>query len=208
VILLDAAPKETTAARPDFERIVKEGKIVLVLQPRGTPAPNTSPQSALLGPFNLLALRALAVGQTIVGMRTEDTLRALDWLTRRPDVDGGSVTIYGNGAQGVVALHAAALDKRINRVVIENTLTSYLQAIRQPLHRNLAEIAMPSVARAYDLGDLMLAIAPAPVTVVNPVDAVGQLMTEAEFRREMGYVLRGGVVKLMWRGARDPLPIE
>jgi cephalosporin-C deacetylase-like acetyl esterase len=208
VILLDSAPKETTAARPDFERLVKAGKIVLVLQPRGTPGPNTSPQSPLLGPFNLIALRALAVGQTIVGMRTEDTLRAVDWFTRRSDVDAGSITIYGNGPQGVVALHAAALDKRINHVVIENTLTSYLRAIQQPLHRNLAEIAMPSVARAYDLGDLMLAIAPAPLTVVNPVDAMGQLVTEAEFRRELGYVLSGGLLKLMWRGARDPLPVE
>jgi hypothetical protein len=76
------------------------------------------------------------------------------------------------------------------------------------LHRNLAEIAMPSVARAYDLGDLMLAIAPAPVTVVNPVDAMGQLVTEAEFRRDLGYALSGGAVKLLWRGVRDPLPIE
>jgi hypothetical protein len=98
----------------------------------------------------------------------------------------------------VVALHAAALDKRINRVVIENTLMSYRRALMQPLHRNLAEIAMPSVARAYDLGDLMLAIAPAPVTVVNPVDGMGQPVTEAEFRREMGYVFAGGLVRLVW----------
>jgi hypothetical protein len=208
VILLDSAAKEATAARPDFERLVKAGKMVLVLQPRGTPGSNTSPQSSLLGPFNLIALRALAVGQTIVGMRTEDALRAVGWLTHRPDVDRGSITLYGNGPQGVVALHAAALDKRINRVVIENTLTSYRRAISQPLHRNRPEIALPSVARAYDIGDLILAISPAPVTVVNPVDAMGQPATEAEFRREVGYIFSGGLVRLLWRSARDPLPLE
>jgi hypothetical protein len=208
LIWLDSAPKETTAARPDFERLVKAGKIVIVSQPRGTPGPNTVVQSPLLGPFNLIALRAMAVGQTLVGMRVEDTLRALEWATSRPDADRTSVTIYGNGAQGVVALHAAVIDRRINRVVVENTLMSYQRAVMQPLHRNLPEIALPGVLRAYDLGDLMLAIAPAPVTVVNPVDAMGAPVSVDVFRREMAYVFSGGVVKLMARGPRDPLPVE
>jgi len=207
VILLDAAPKEETAARPDFERLAKAGRIVVVLQPRGTPGPDTPVQSPLLGPFNLIALRAMTVGQTIVGMRIEDTLRVVDWLSRLPDADG-SITLYGNGAMGVVALHAAALDRRINRVVIENTLTSYLRAIAQPMHYNLAEIAMPGVLRAYDLGDLMLAIAPAPVTVVNPVDAMGHPVSESVFRRELPYVFAEAVVRLVVRGPGDPLPIE
>jgi cephalosporin-C deacetylase-like acetyl esterase len=208
VLWLDSAPKETTAARPDFERLVKSGKIVIVSQPRGTPGPNTPVQSPLLGPFNLIALRAMAVGQTIVGMRVEDTMRALEWASKRPDFDRTSVTIYGNGPQGVVALHAAALDRRINRVVIENTLMSYRRAIAQPLHRNLPEIALPGVLRAYDLGDLMLTISPAPVTVVNPVDAMGVAVSDSVFRREMSYVFSGGFVKLMARGPRDPLPVE
>jgi cephalosporin-C deacetylase-like acetyl esterase len=208
VLWLDSAPKETTAARPDFERLAKSGKIVIVLQPRGTPGPNTPVQSALLGPFNLIALRAMAVGQTLVGMRVEDTLRALEWVLRRPDSDARSVAIYGNGPQGVVALHAAALDRRINRVVVENTLMSYRRPITQALHRNLAEVALPGVLRAYDIGDLMLAIAPAPVTVVNPVDAMGVVVPDEVYRRELGYVFSGGLVKLMARGPRDPLPLE
>jgi cephalosporin-C deacetylase-like acetyl esterase len=207
VILLDSAPKEETAARPDFERLAKAGRIVVVLQPRGTPGPNTAVQSPLLGPFNLIALRAMAVGQTLVGMRVEDTLRVVDWLTLRPDM-GGPITLYGNGPQGVVALHAAALDRRIGRVVIENTLTSYMRAVAQPLHRNLAEIAMPGVLRAYDLGDLMLAIAPAPVTVVNPVDAMGNPVPDQVFRRELAYAFADGVVRLVSRGPGDPLPLD
>jgi cephalosporin-C deacetylase-like acetyl esterase len=208
VILLDSAAKETTAARPDFERLVKAGRMVLVLQPRGTPGPDTPVQSPLLGPFNLIALRAMAVGQTLVGMRVEDTLRALDWFLRRPDVERRAVTLYGNGPQGVVALHAAALDKRITGVVIENTLISYRWAVMQQTHRNLAEIAMPGVLRAYDLGDLLLGIAPAPVTVVNPVDAMGDPVSARDFRTEMAYVFAGALVRLVSRKAEDPLPIE
>jgi cephalosporin-C deacetylase-like acetyl esterase len=208
VILLDSAAKEATAARPDFERLVKAGRIVVVLQPRGTPGPNTVVQSGLLGPFNLIALRAMLVGRTLVGMRAEDTLQVVEWLAGRPDIDRASITLYGNGPEGVVALHAAALDKRVTRVVIENTLISYRRAITQSLHRNLPEIALPGVLRAYDLGDLMLAIAPAPVTVLNPVDAVGQPVSEEVFRKELAYIFPGGLVRLASRSPRDPLPID
>jgi cephalosporin-C deacetylase-like acetyl esterase len=208
VVLLDSAAKEATAARPDFERLAKSGHLVVVLQPRGTPGPNTPVQSPLLGPFNLIALRAMVVGQTIVGMRVEDTLRVIEWLARRPDVDPAAITVYGNGPLGVVALHAAALDSRIAAVVIENTLISYRTAVEQPLHRNLAEIALPGVLRAYDLGDLMLAVGSRQVTVVNPVDAVGQPVREDVYRKEMADVLAARPVHLLSRGLRDPLPVE
>jgi cephalosporin-C deacetylase-like acetyl esterase len=208
VLMLDSAAVETVAARPDVARLAKAGKIVAMLQPRGTPGPNTPGQSALLGPFNLLGLRAMLVGRTIVGMRVEDTIRTIDQLVLRPDVDPGSITIYGSGPMGVVALHAAALDKRINRVVIENTLVSYSRAIAQPLHRNLPEVALPSVLRKYDLGDLIMAIAPAPVTLVNPVDAMGQPLGMEAARRELNYAISGGLVKLMERSPREPLPID
>jgi cephalosporin-C deacetylase-like acetyl esterase len=208
VLMLETQPVETAAARPDVARLARAGRLVALLQARGTPGPNTPGQSALLGPFNLLGLRAMLVGQTIVGMRVEDVIRMVDQLTLRPDVDPPSITIYGSGAMGVVALHAAALDRRINRVVIENTLVSYRSALLQPLHRNLPEIALPGVVRKYDLGDLMTAISPAPITVVNPVDAMGQPITLEAARRELNYVFAGGLVKLMERGSRDPLPIE
>jgi cephalosporin-C deacetylase-like acetyl esterase len=208
VLWLDSAPKETLAARPDFERLAKSGHVVAILQPRGSPGPTTGVQSPLLGAFNLIALRAMLVGRTLVGMRVEDTIHAIDWLTSRPDVDPASITVYGNGAMGVVALHAAALDKRINHVVVENTSMSYRRAIEQPLHHNLPEIALPGVLRAYDLGDLVLAIAPAPVTIANPVDAMEQPVSEEVFRKELSYVFPGGTVRLVSRSFRDPLPIE
>lgn len=208
VLMLDTAPAQTVAARPDVARLAKAGRLVAILQPRGTPGPNTPVQSPLLGPFNLIALRAMLVGRTLVGIRVADTLRLLDQLLARADVDPASITIYGNGPMGVVALHAAALDRRINRVVIENTLVSYRSVLTQPLHRNLPEIALPGVVRKYDLGDLMTAIAPAPITIVNPADGMGQPVRLDAARRELNYVFASGVVKLMERSAREPLPID
>ncbi len=207
LLYMDSTAKEQLARRPDFEAMVKGGRIVLLLQPRGTPGPATGVQSPLLGPFNLIALRAMMVGKSIVGLRTDDAIRAVNWLASRPDVDRSKIAVYGNGPLGVVALHAAALDSRMARVVIENSLADYALALNAPLTRNLPEIALDGVLRKYDLGGLMLAIAPRMVAVVNPVDAVGQAMHEAAARKELGYALSERV-RLYQRSPGEPLPLE
>lgn len=191
VILMDEIPVERTAASPDFIRLAKSGHRVVALQLRGTPVDAQSGQSAqyALGPYMALNLRAIIVGKTLVGMRTDDVIRAINWL-------GGntSITLYGKGALGMVALHAAALDQRVTHVLVENTLTSYSAALDAPVHKNLSEIMIPGVLQHYDVPDLLAAIAPREVTIVNPVDAIGQPVH-----------LQGKAIR---RGFRDPLPIE
>src|SRR5205085_6311459 len=118
------------------------------------PPGTESIKSPYLGPFNLLSLRAFLVDKTIIGMRIDDAIRAIDWLAARKDVDRNSITIYGNGSLGLVALHAAALDARISKVVLENTLTSYRMIVDQPVHRNISEVVIPGVLRHYDSADL------------------------------------------------------
>jgi hypothetical protein len=207
LLYMDSAAKEQLAARGDFEGLVKGGRIVLLLQPRGTPGPATGVQSSLLGPFNLIALRAMMVGKTLVGLRMDDAIRAVNWLVSRPDVDRAKIAVYGNGPLGVVALHAAALDSRMGRIVIENTLADYALALNAPLTRNLPEIALDGVLRKYDLPGLMLTVAPRSVAVVNPVDAVGQPLREEAARKELGYALSERV-KLYQRGLGDALPLD
>ena len=109
----------------DFDRLAKSGHIVMTLEPRPSPPGTEGAKSPYLGTFNLLSLRAFLVGKTIVGMRVEDTIHAVDWLSARADVDASAITVYGNGPMGAVVLHAAALDSRIRSVIVENTLTSY-----------------------------------------------------------------------------------
>jgi hypothetical protein len=164
-------------------------------------------QSNLLGPFNLISLRAMMVGKTLVGLRMDDAIRAINWLVSRTDVDESKIEIYGVGPLGVVALHTAALDGRVSRTVIENTLADYTLALDAPLTRNLPEIALDGVLRKYDLPGLMLAIAPRTVAVLNPVDAVGQPLREEAAKKEVGYALSAHV-RLYERAPGEPLPLN
>jgi dienelactone hydrolase len=216
MLVLDSRPVEgVAAAGGEVERLARAGWLVLVLQPRATPAWVDEIKSPLLGPHYLLSLRARLVGKTIVGMRADDIIRAVDWLASRPDFRGGRMAAYATGPHGVALLHAAALDARVGLVLVENTLASYRMAVERPVHRNLPEVALPGVLPRYDVGDLLLALSPRPVVFINPADSLGATMREADARRELDYVFDSERnlgsrerVRLAWRAPGEPLPIE
>jgi len=217
MVLLDEVPVDRTAASPDFSRLAKSGHIVIALQSRGTPIDAQNGQSTqfALGPYMAVNLRAIIVGKTLIGMRADDVLRVVNWLASRPDVDASSITFYGRGALGLVALHAAALDGRITRVIVENSLVSYRMALEAPLHRNLSEITVPGILKHYDVGDLLIAIAPREVAIVNPVDAIGQPVRLSRVRELLPAVFESDAnlghparIRVLRRGFRDPLPVE
>ena len=216
ILWMDAAPLADTASSPDVARLAKAGHVVLLLHPRGVlgePPPN--PNQLALGPYMPLFQRAVAVGRTIVGMRVDDTIRAIDWLVARADVDPASVTVYGTGAQGMVALHAAALDPRITRVVAERALVSYRSALDAGLHRNLSEVLIPDVLRHYDVPDLLTAIHPRRVTLVNAATPMGLPARDREVRAALASALAADAslgtpdrLRLVRRGFGDPVPID
>ena len=199
----------TANAGDELDPLAKSGNVVMAFEPRPSPAGTEGLKSPYLGGFNLLSLRAELAGKTIVGLRIDDTIRAIDWLVSRRDIDTTSITLYGNGALGMVALHAAALDSRIRSVAVENTLANYHLATDQPLHRNISEIMIPGVLSKYDVGGLLMAIAPRPVTVINPQDAIGAIISNEEFRKMLSYAFefKGQNIHVYARAAGEPLPL-
>ena len=199
----------------DVTRLARAGHLVVIVPGRPWPAGSEEIKSPLLGTSYLLSLRAMLVGRTLVGLRVDDALRAADWAAAQPGVDRTAMGICGVGPLGVVALHAAMLDERLSRVVVEGSIATWRAIVEQPLHRNASEVVVPGVLRHYDLPDLVAAIAPRSVTVVNPVDAMGNALRRAEAQRLVSPTPRDGAatgpdgrVRLVWRGPRDPLPID
>jgi cephalosporin-C deacetylase-like acetyl esterase len=162
-----------TRAGGDLEDLVHAGYVVLLIEPSGTA------ETASRQPLNILgdyrdAARAYVVGKNLVGLRAEDMIRAVDYLASRPNIDAAAITGIGEGSLGVALLHAALLDGRISRVVLQNTLQSYRLALDHPIDRELYDVLIPGVLKKYDLPDLVAAIKPRPVVLLNPVDQVGK----------------------------------
>lgn len=141
-----------------------------------------------MGPWYEETLRACLVGKTLVGVRADDVIAAIDWLASQPDVDPAQIAARGIGPMGIVLLHAAVLDPRIRSVAIVHTLTTFRTAFDDPAPRNLAESVIPGVLQHYDLDDLVAALFPRTVTVTNPVDGEDKPVPEDAFRQQFAWV--------------------
>lgn len=206
VLIADPRIREWTAeATGDLDRLARAGSVVLAVELRGAlTAADPPPRSSLLGPLAGLHRRAAVVGTSVVALRAGDVIRAVDALAARPEVDAGALQAYGQGGFAIPLLHAGVIDPRIARITLQETPVSYRAFLDHPLHRNLPEILIPGVLRHYDIGDLMLAVSPRPVTLIDPVDAVGQPMRRPELARVLG----AESVRVLHRGRGDPLRWE
>jgi hypothetical protein len=139
-----------------------------------------------------VAMRALLVGRTLLGMQVDQILQATRGQSK--------VHVYARGSAAVAALHAAYLSPAIERLTLEQMPLSYQAIAQAKLHRNPVEIVVPGVLRDYDLPDLAKAIAPRQITLLDTRDAAGRpvlhdrvkpLYPQAELRyRKEGASLR------------------
>jgi len=115
----------------------------------------------------------LMLGRPLIGGQIFDTLRTLDYLRSRPDV-GGAVSLVGDGAHGVIALYAAALDARVRGVALRQTLTDYRSLATAERYTQPFGIYAYGLLREFDLPDVARAAGPRPVLLLNPVTPRGE----------------------------------
>jgi hypothetical protein len=116
---------------------------------------------------------ALLLGKSLVAMRGEDIAKGLDLLADRPEVDAEKIYGMGVGAATIPLLHRAVLDARIKKVVLEEGLASYESVEKYRIQRGIIENVIPGVLKAYDLPDLVAALAPRPTWIVDARDPLG-----------------------------------
>ena len=143
-----------------FDALAAQGNVVLAVTPRPSPPGTDDMKAPLLGPFYLLSLRADLVGRTLVGLRADDAIRAVDYLAGRADVDAARVSAVGSGHMGLVLLHAGVLDRRLRHIEVEHVLVSYRSLLDAPLPTGAPEDVIPGVLLHYDIPDLRRALKP------------------------------------------------
>jgi cephalosporin-C deacetylase-like acetyl esterase len=179
VVYVDGRGKSAEAGvGKDLEELAKAGFVVLAIDARGMGETEVleSEQAHDVRPYfgdYDSAMTALVVGKPLAGMRALDISRAVDLLQEREDVDSTRILAFGRGNGAVPVLYAATLDERLKKIVLESMLGSYQTIVDQKIHRQVFESVVPAALRFYDLPDLVAALAPREVWLVNPVDAVG-----------------------------------
>jgi len=114
----------------------------------------------------------LMLGKPLLGGQVYDTLRALEYLRSRRDT-GAAISLVGDGAHGVIALYAAALDARVRSVVLRQTVTDYRSLTTAERYTQPFGIYAYGILREFDLPDVARSLAPRPVLLVDPVTPRG-----------------------------------
>jgi hypothetical protein len=120
---------------------------------------------------------SMHLGRPMLGQRVEDVLASLEVLDGFDKVDRDAIEVIGIGRAGPVVLHAAFLDDRISAVTIKDSITSWTDIIKAPLAKQILTHVVPSVLTRYDLTDLVRAVEPRSVRIVNPIGAFGKQLT-------------------------------
>jgi cephalosporin-C deacetylase-like acetyl esterase len=162
----------------EIEELVRAGAVVMAIDVRGTgetreELDRTDAFFNYFGAFES-AMTAMLVGKTLIGLRAQDVVRALDLLASRGHVEMQRLSAYGFGEAAPVLLHAGAFDDRIKSMVLKNMLASYESVATEKISRHVFENIAPGVLAKYDLPDLAATLAPRHVTIINPVNPRGQ----------------------------------
>ena len=112
------------------------------------------------------AYRSLELGRPLFGQRLRDVL-----VTAPAAAGGNGYALVGIGAGALLAAHAAVLEPRIRSVVALSPLLSYRCLLEDPMYRQPFSSFLPGVIAAYEVRDVLAAIAPRRLLVLNPEDA-------------------------------------
>jgi dienelactone hydrolase len=171
--------------------LARQGFLTISLDYRGSPAREQNIYTD--------AVRAQLTGRSYMGLLVYETMRAVDYLLTRPDVDRARIGITGFSLGGAVSWYAAAADPRLSVVVPvcggAGTYDALLQSQRQTSYHS--QYFYPAgFLKIFpgDQGEVFAALAPRAVLVVGrdqdqgmPVEGLRRLEQEVK----VAYARRG-----------------
>lgn len=120
----------------------------------------------------------ILTGKSIVGLRAEDISRMAHFIkTNYPDYN--SISAISVGVLGSEILHAAVFDASIQSVCLVQPFLSFAEIA---LSHDYPPVFIPSTVagaiETYDLADLMAAICPRKLLIINPLSGNGTMADE------------------------------
>lgn len=104
------------------------------------------------------AMLALHIGTSLPALRTQDVITLLDLVAQDEKLKAAPVKVFANGHLALPALQAAVIDNRIREVQVSDTVSSFEEAITDPLKKDWYSYVIPGVLQYYDIADLQAAL--------------------------------------------------
>jgi hypothetical protein len=101
---------------------------------------------------------ALLLGETMIGWRVYDVMRAIDYIETRKDLDARRVGCMGISGGGTCTLFAAALEERIRAAFVSGYLCTFRDSILSLAH--CMDNYVPGILNWAEMSDVAGLIAP------------------------------------------------
>jgi dienelactone hydrolase len=174
IVGIDAQGRDRTD-KPGYQhdfaiQVVEHGMAAVAIEPLAFGCrrdPLTRKKGAEATACQPSAGAALLLGETMIGWRVYDVMRAIDWIETRPELDARRVGCMGISGGGTVTTFAAALEPRLRAAMISGYLNTFRDSIMSLSH--CIDNYVPGIlnwAEAYDVAGL---IAPRPLFVESGI---------------------------------------
>lgn len=124
-----------------------------------------------------------SMDQSLLGMRVQDVIRAVDYAVSRPEVDRTRLVVIGSGMGALWGLYAAVLDARIQCIIADGGLLSYKLLVQSDRYKVGADIMILDVLHHFDIPDAVAAIADRSVVMISPVGPMTSAVPISDARR-------------------------
>jgi dienelactone hydrolase len=169
-----------------IRRLVQKGVAVCALDLRGlgvsTPHyPSTGPLFYQDVPLHeRYAWACFGLGKPLLGQRTWDLLRCLDYLQTRRDVDHSRILGLGEQGAALAVLLSAVLDDRLLSVLFDRPIATYASIVESKGYSLGLTWFLFDVLRHFDLPDLTALVAPRPCWIFNATNPQGEALAESD----------------------------
>ena len=132
----------------------------------------------------------ILTGKSIVGLRAEDIIRMVHFIKTNLS-DYSSISAISVGVLGSELLHAAVFEKDIQKICLIRPFLSYAEIALAPDYKpSFIHSTVAGAIEEYDLADLMAAISPRKILVLNPLSPNGQKAGETKAKYSIDFPLK------------------
>jgi cephalosporin-C deacetylase-like acetyl esterase len=191
IILASGHGRKSAGAQALARELSGSGYAVLGVDLRGWG--ETEPRSAARNKKPLgeefFGVHGIELGRSLLAMRVLDLLAVVS-LQRAAYP---KIYVVGQGAAGLVALHAAMLEPAIAGVATFQTLRSFEDVLEQRIETEPLASFVPNALEHYDLPELTSWIAPRPCVHVAPFDGASHPIEAAPAPDAAGRMILDGL---------------
>ena len=170
IVGIDAQGRDRTN-KPGYQhdfaiQVVEHGMAAVAIEPLAFGCrrdPVTRKKGAEATACQPSAGAALLLGQTMLGWRVYDVMRAIDWIETRKELDARRVGCMGISGGGTVTTFAAALEPRIRAAMISGYLNTFRDCIMSLSH--CIDNYVPGILNWAEMYDVAGLFAPRPLFV-------------------------------------------